>query len=147
MLEGWLPSLALLLLAGTLLWTWRRRRNTVGSSLQTSEERKPGKMHVANLNPNDYQNQYVSAAQPHSLIDVRSPAEFREGHIPGAVNIDLESLTHRLQEIPRDRPAIFYCRSGRRSEMAANFAAQAGYADVANLGGIIAWQRQGLPVR
>lgn len=49
------------------------------------------------------------------LVDVREPGEFLIGHIPGAVNIPLRSLTDRLDEIPRDRPVVLYCSTGYRT--------------------------------
>lgn len=45
-----------------------------------------------------------------TLLDVRPDDEFRAGHLPGAVNIDLASLEARLSELPRDREIIAYCR-------------------------------------
>ena len=51
------------------------------------------------------------------LVDVREPAEYRAGHIPAAVNIPLRTLTHNLDDIPRDRPVVLYCSTGYRSAM------------------------------
>ena len=96
------------------------------------------------IGPKQYQSEFVTAAQPHLLVDVRTPEEFAGGHIAGAVNIPLQSLAQRMNEIPQDAPAVLYCRSGNRSATAAKMLAQAGYADVYDLGGIIAWQSQGL---
>jgi phage shock protein E len=71
-----------------------------------------------------------------SIVDVRSPDEFRDGGYPGAVNIPLQSLASRLGELPKDRPVVLYCASGARSGMAARQLKQAGYADVTNAGGL-----------
>lgn len=95
----------------------------------------------------EYEAQYMASTATHFLLDVRTPQEFREGHIPGAVNIELDGLANRLAEIPRDEPVVVYCRSGRRSQMAAQILAQAGFTNITDLGGIVAWQRQGLPVQ
>lgn len=55
------------------------------------------------------------------LIDVRSPAEFAGGHLQGAVNIPLHQLNHKIGKIKKKKkPVIAYCRSGRRSGIAAN---------------------------
>ena len=96
------------------------------------------------LNPKQYQSDFVGAGQPHLLVDVRTPEEFAGGHIEGSVNIPLDSLAKRMDEIPQDQPVVVYCRSGNRSNTAAQMLIQAGYTDVYDLGGIIAWQAQGL---
>lgn len=51
------------------------------------------------------------------LVDVRSPSEYRSGHIPNAINIPLQTLTQNLAEITRDRPVVLYCSTGYRSAM------------------------------
>lgn len=98
------------------------------------------------ISPADYQSQYMQAKAPHLLLDVRTAEEFAAGHIPGAKNISLQSLDRRLGELPKDQPIIVYCRSGSRSATAAQLLKRQGFEDVRDLGGIITWQRQGLPV-
>jgi len=71
-----------------------------------------------------------------SIVDVRTPEEFRDGSYPGAVNIPLQALAARLGEIPKDRPVILYCASGGRSGLAARQLKAAGWADVTNAGGL-----------
>jgi rhodanese-related sulfurtransferase len=78
---------------------------------------------------------------------VRTPAEFASGHIAGARNIAVQVLPQRLSEIPKDKPVVIYCRSGNRSKQAMRYLSQAGYNDLYDLGGIMAWQAQGLPTR
>lgn len=74
------------------------------------------------------------------LVDVRTPAEFGDGHLPGAINIPLQSLRERLDELtPRDRAVVVYCRSGRRSAMAATTLRKGGYQVVHDLGPQSAW--------
>ncbi len=68
------------------------------------------------------------------LLDVRTPAEFAAGHVPGAVNIPIEELRGRLDELPRDRPIAAYCKVGQRGYLAARLLAQRGF-DVHNLSG------------
>ena len=74
------------------------------------------------------------------LLDVRTQAEFDEGHIPGAVCLPSEDITPGLP-LPFDKDAevLVYCRSGRRSAEAAEKLADMGYANVADFGGIINW--------
>ncbi|MEN9577948.1 MAG: hypothetical protein RJA70_957 [Pseudomonadota bacterium] len=81
------------------------------------------------------------------VLDVRSEAEFRGelGHIPDAQLIPLDELRARTQEVPRDKPVIAVCQTGKRAAMATVILAKAGYAQVANLsGGMVAWRDLGL---
>lgn len=71
-----------------------------------------------------------------SIVDVRTPEEFRQGSYPGAVNIPLQVLRQRLGEIDRSRPVVVFCASGGRSAVAAQVLTAAGYADVSNAGGL-----------
>ena len=98
------------------------------------------------MQPAEYKARYIDDAQPHTLVDVRTPEEFRGGYIPGAININLQELQQRLTRIPKDKPVIVYCRSGNRSASAANLLKQAGYTEIYDLGGIIDWARQSLPI-
>jgi len=79
------------------------------------------------------------------IVDVRQPVETASGSVPGAVLIPLTEFGRRLAELPRDRPILTICRSGHRSPLAARQLKRAGY-DVTNVGGgMIAWQKAGLP--
>jgi rhodanese-related sulfurtransferase len=81
------------------------------------------------------------------LIDVREPHEREAGRIPGdTAHIELDRLTEAAGSIDRERPVVFYCRSGSRSLLAAQAFAAAGY-DAHNLdGGLKAWVAGGLPL-
>jgi rhodanese-related sulfurtransferase len=82
------------------------------------------------------------------LVDVREANEFATVRIPGAVLLPLSELQARYAELPHDRPLLLHCAAGKRSLVAAEFLKRNGYADVTNIeGGIIEWQKQGLPVR
>ena len=76
------------------------------------------------------------AARGARIVDVRSPAEYAERHLPGAVNLPIESLESRLSELPRDRPIVLYCHTGVRAGIAAGMLRKAGFRDVHNLGSI-----------
>lgn len=81
------------------------------------------------------------------LIDVREPAEYAEGHIPGAVNLPQADLASRLDEVPRDRPVVMICQGGYRSYRAAQFLKQMGYGEVASFApGTEGWRAAGRPV-
>jgi rhodanese-related sulfurtransferase len=74
------------------------------------------------------------------LVDVRSPEEFADGHIDGAVNIPVHELDRRMAELgAKDTTVIVYCRSGARSAHAARMLKSAGYASVHNLGAMGRW--------
>ena len=76
------------------------------------------------------------------LVDVRKLDEFTEGHIPGAIHIDVLTpsfLSNALAKLDKKRPCAVYCRSGKRSAIAATFLAKEGYTVTNLLGGIIAW--------
>jgi phage shock protein E len=82
------------------------------------------------------------------ILDVRTPGEFGEGHVPNAVNIPHNELASRLSELnsSSDRPIVLYCKSGRRAGMAAEVLQRAGYTDLHHLtGDMNAWMAAGLP--
>jgi phage shock protein E len=99
------------------------------------------------IKPQQYESAFVEAGNQHLLVDVRTPQEFNSGHIEGAVNIPLQELSQRASEIPQDEPVVLYCRSGNRSSTAAKMLRNAGYDQVYDLGGVIDWQAQGLPLQ
>lgn len=68
------------------------------------------------------------------LVDVRTPQEFSEGSIPGAVNLPVDELRERLDEIPRGRDIAVYCQVGQRGYLAMRILRQSGY-EAANIGG------------
>ncbi|MEU5541744.1 MBL fold metallo-hydrolase [Streptomyces sioyaensis] len=69
------------------------------------------------------------------LIDVRNPAEYEAGALPGARNIPLAGLRHRIGELDPDRPVVLYCRSGNRSVIAAALLEAHGFGDVCDVVG------------
>jgi rhodanese-related sulfurtransferase len=77
------------------------------------------------------------------LVDVRRTYEWDAGRIPGATHIEINDLAQTAESVPRDRPVVFYCRSGSRSALAAAAFRQAGW-DAYNLDqGVTAWVEQG----
>jgi rhodanese-related sulfurtransferase len=80
------------------------------------------------------------------LIDVREPYEHEAGRIAGGRLIGLTELAASAETIDRDRPVVFYCRSGSRSAMATEAFRGAGY-DAHNMtGGLQEWAAEGLPL-
>ena len=76
------------------------------------------------------------------IIDVRTPAEFNEGHIPGAVNIDIdgEEFEAKVAELDKSRPVAVYCRGGRRSKEAATYMVGCGLEVTELAEGILSWK-------
>ncbi len=82
-----------------------------------------------------------------AVVDVRSPKEYEEGHIAGALNIPLGHLADRLGEIPGGRGVVVHCQGGYRSAAAASLLLKHGVTGVHDLvGGFKAWAASGLPV-
>ena len=80
------------------------------------------------------------------LIDVRQGYEWDAGRIAGARHLELTELGEQAGTVQRDRPVVFYCRSGVRSAMATEAFVGAGF-DAHNMaGGLLAWDAAGLPV-
>ena len=75
------------------------------------------------------------------LLDVRSPQEYREGHIPGSQNVPLQTIDKvRTVVDNKDMPLYVYCHSGARSRQAVQRLGQMGYRNVTNIGGIAAYR-------
>ncbi|MDX1495859.1 MAG: rhodanese-like domain-containing protein, partial [Longimicrobiales bacterium] len=66
-------------------------------------------------------------AESQTILDVRGAAEYAAGHVPGAMNIAHTRLAQRLDEVPKDKPVLTYCRSGNRASAAAALLASRGY--------------------
>ena len=84
-----------------------------------------------------------------TILDVRTPQEFAEGHIAGAVNIDVSSpdFAQQVSELDPEGTYAVYCRSGNRSDAALHQMAELGFTSAHHLaGGIGAWQQAGYPV-
>lgn len=81
------------------------------------------------------------------ILDVREPAEFEAGHVPGAVNVPLGQVGAWARDRAKDDPVLVICQSGRRSLRASEELAAQGFTRVTNVeGGFRAWQDRGLPV-
>lgn len=76
------------------------------------------------------------------LLDVRTPQEFAQGHVEGAINLPVGELPSRLDRLPakKDQPIVVYCQSGRRSAAAVKVLAEAGYSKVFDLGAMSNWR-------
>ncbi|MBE6899438.1 MAG: rhodanese-like domain-containing protein [Ruminococcaceae bacterium] len=93
-----------------------------------------------NINP-EKAKEMMEDLEEFVLLDARAEEEFSEGHIPGAIVIPHDEIEERAEaEIPeKDVPVFVYCRSGRRSKIAAEALVSLGYSEVYEFGGIIDW--------
>ena len=83
------------------------------------------------------------------ILDVRTPAEFAEGHLAKSLNIDFESgnFADEIKKLDKSKSYAVYCRSGRRSALAAAEMSKAGFHHILNMsGGTIDWTTAGLPL-
>ena len=93
----------------------------------------------------------ITAAPPADLVvlDVRTPEEFSEGHLDGAINIDFyePDFGTNLASLDKDVPYVLYCRSGNRSGTTAQEMRSLGFTEVYEVdGGILSWLDNGLPL-
>ncbi len=83
------------------------------------------------------------------ILDVRTPAEFASGHVPGALNISIDELEQRVGEIAdhREKEVVVYCERGGRATRASELLADAGFVGVRHLqGDMSAWRASGRPI-
>jgi rhodanese-related sulfurtransferase len=83
------------------------------------------------------------------IVDVRRSEERTSelGHIQDSIWIQLDFLSDRVNELPKDKDVVFVCRSGGRSAMATKIALESGFSKVYNMrGGMILWNESGFPV-
>jgi len=89
----------------------------------------------------------VSSSQPPVVIDVRTPREREQKQIAGSVNIPLNHLSERSQELPKNRVLLVHCAGGYRSSIAASILKKSGFNQVSEIaGGMAAWEAAKLPV-
>ncbi len=80
------------------------------------------------------------------VVDVRETHEREAGHIAGSRHIPLVELTSRAHEIERERPVVFYCRVGVRSDMAAQAFRASGATALSMRGGLVRWASENRPL-
>ena len=84
----------------------------------------------------------MDSQEEHIILDVREQEEYDSGHIPGAILIPYTEIENKAKEMLPDKDAqiLVYCRSGRRSKIAAKSLLKLGYTNVKEFGGIIDWK-------
>jgi len=81
------------------------------------------------------------------LVDVRESDELAAVRVEGAQHVPTSQFVERAAELPKDRPLLIMCATGVRSAAVTGYLLRSGWSDVTNVdGGIVAWQRAGLPV-
>jgi rhodanese-related sulfurtransferase len=80
------------------------------------------------------------------VVDVRADDEYEVSHLGGASHIRLDLLSQETADLDRERPVLFYCRGGNRSELAANAFRSSGWDAYHVAGGLLAWADAGLPL-
>lgn len=90
-----------------------------------------------------------SSGTPHTIIDVRSPEEFNDGHLAGAINIPFDEIEKHQSLLTslKDKTLVVYCRSGRRAGIFEEALTQQGFNLLHLEGDFIAWQKAGLELK
>ena len=85
--------------------------------------------------------QIMDSEEGYIILDVRTQEEYGQGHIPGAIVISHEEIAEKAEEVltDKDQLILVYCRSGRRSKIAAEALVELGYTNIKEFGGIIDW--------
>ena len=85
--------------------------------------------------------QIMDSEDGYIILDVRTQEEYDQGHIPGAIVVAHEEIEEKANEMlpDKDRLILVYCRSGRRSKLAAEALVEQGYTNIKEFGGIIDW--------
>lgn len=99
------------------------------------------------IDPSKLADWLASGSEPQpAVIDVREHYERDAGHIEGTRHISLVELTGAASTVSRERPVVFYCRVGARSQMAAEAFRTAGFDAYTMAGGILQWAAEGRPL-
>lgn len=88
----------------------------------------------------------LAAGTPPTVLDVRTPQEYAQGHVPGAKNIPVDTLADQLAQLDKAAEVYVICQSGRRSAAASSMLAERGYQPVNVTGGTAKWIAEGRPV-
>ena len=91
--------------------------------------------HIRLISTENLYRRITDGSQPLTLVDVRSPIEFADTHIKGAVNIPAPELRTRYKELRQDHPVYLICSTGNRSSLAASILKQHGFEEVYNVAG------------
>ena len=83
---------------------------------------------------------------PPLVVDVRDAVEYQAFHLPGSINVPVDTLPERVKDLPRNRRLLIACHAGHQSPIAARLLHSLGRSDLMRLdGGVLAWQQKGFP--
>lgn len=102
---------------------------------------------VRQLPVSELHKRIEAGSNPYTVLDVREPSEWREGHIEGAINIPFHQLASHLDSLPSNKPVATVCGSGNRSSIAASILKREGFEPANVAGGMDAWRGAGYSVR
>lgn len=103
-------------------------------------------MQIKEIDSSELKNR-LDAGEDIVLLDIRSEAELRQGVLPDSEHLPMHLIPLKIQDLPKDKVVVLYCRSGARSYHACAFLAQQGVDNVINLrGGILDWARKGFEI-
>jgi rhodanese-related sulfurtransferase len=135
----------------SLIVTFQSCKNTTTAKKEettqvvTTPKQEVGKI-VLNSPKEVYENLKSNTVQ---LVDVRTPQEYNEGHVKGALNICVtcEGFESNVTRLDKTKPVYVYCRSGHRSGNASKLLAKMGFKEIHDMeGGILAWEANNLPI-
>ena len=132
-------SLALLLGCGILIGCTSDKKTTNGTQNESESEKE--KFSYKQISQAEAKS-LMETEKNYIILDVRTQSEFDEGHIEGAILIPDYEITEKAEALLTDKSQLIlvYCRSGRRSKLAAEALSKLGYSNVKEFGGIIDWQ-------
>ena len=105
------------------------------------------KAQLNNLSPEEFK-EAIAKKTDAVLVDVRTPIEFAQNHLPNAINIDFlgESFWDQMEQLEPAQTYLIYCKSGRRSTRVCTYLKNGGFSNIYNLeGGILAWEESFTP--
>ena len=126
--SGFMKKLTILLLAAILLTACGQAKGNEQEAMYVNITAQEAKTIM------DNEEGYV-------ILDTRTREEYDQGHIPGAIQISHDEITEKAEEVltDKDQLILVYCRSGRRSKIAAEALVELGYTNIKEFGGIIDW--------
>jgi rhodanese-related sulfurtransferase len=114
-----------------------------------SQTAKPSQGKVALVSPTEFSQKLESMKETRILLDVRTPGEYKKGHLENALPIDIfrDDFAEVIKTLDSTKPIFVYCAAGGRSEEASEMLLKLGFKTIYDLdGGITAWRKQNLPV-
>ena len=131
--------IALLICTGFFIYKVNNKNKTTKSNSTTTSTAKTNEIRHVSM---DDIVKIMDENKDYVIVDVRTPDEYKEGHIPNAINIPNETINETVYNKLKDKNQLIliYCRSGSRSRQAAYKMQKLGYTNLVDFGGIINWK-------